>query len=71
MVVDIRPPDGTAVSSEDFFGAQSVRDRHLAFPVRVRFESVGQTEFDIFFDHFSRKRKAHISLFWAKAVTRH
>ena len=70
MVVDIRPPAGTAVSQEDCFGAWSVRDRHSAFLVRSRFESVVGSKFDIFCDRFSSKPKGHISLFWTEAVTR-
>ena len=65
MVVDIRPAAGTAFSLEDLFGAYSVRNRHSSFFVRSQFESVDETKFDIFFDRFSRKPKAHISLFWA------
>ena len=71
MVVDIRPPAGTAVSLEDFSGAQLVRYRHLAFLVRKQFESVRRTKFDNCFDRFSRRPKAHLSLFWAETVTRH
>ena len=64
MVVDIRPPAGTAVSLEDIFGAYSVRDRHSVFLVSSRFESDGRTKFDIFTDRFFRKPKAHVLLFW-------
>ena len=70
MVVGIRPAAGTAVSLEDFLGAQSVRDRHSAFLVCSQFESVIGSKFDIFCDRFSSKPKGHISLFWAEAVTR-
>ena len=64
MVADIRPVADTAVSLEDFFGASSVRDRHVSFLVRSRCGSVDGTKFDIFCERFSHKPKAHISLFW-------
>ena len=70
MVVDIRPAAGTAVSLEDFFWAYLVRDRHSAFLVCSRFESVIGSKFDTFCDLFFSKPKGHFWLFWAEAVTR-
>ena len=65
MVVDMRPAAGAAVTLGDFFGAQSVRDRHLSFLARSRFESVDRSIFDIFSSVFPVNRKVryhHICL---------
>ena len=69
MVGGIRPAAGAAVE----LGAQSVRDRHSAFLVRIQFESVDGVRFDNFLIVFPVNRrisKAHILLFWPEAVIR-